>query len=303
MKRGAVLGIVIAALVLVVGGWLAWSFFTRPPGPDATAEAFLEALAAGDGAAAVDLMEAPRPDTDLAAAFAGAGSYLTDPAVEGVGAAEGGQTRADVTFTLDGEGRTTSFGLVEQEGRWLVAPDALGALTASTTLGDAVLVGGEPVTKDTEVALLPAVYPVDAAPAGIVSGSTTAVVLPGETTDAAVQASVSPEAEARAQEQLDGYAESCAEPADAVPAHCGLRIPWGADLATLDSLAFRVEQTPEVTLSDDLRTFAATGGVIVATATGTTRDGEQASFTYRADDWALRGTVSLTADGMQLAVD
>ena len=41
----------------------------------------------------------------------------------------------------------------------------------------------------------------------------------------------------------------------------------------------------------------------MATATGTTRDGAEASFTYRADDWALRGTVTLTRDDMKLAVD
>ena len=104
------------------------------------------------------------------------------------------------------------------------------------------------------------------------------------------------------EEQLDAYAAQCAQASDAVPPNCGLRVPWAADLASLTSIAFRVEQTPQVVLSPDLRTFDATGGVIVATATGVTRTGDEASFTYRADDWALRGTIALTADGMQLVV-
>ena len=67
-------------------------------------------------------------------------------------------------------------------------------------------------------------------------------------------------------------------------------------------MAFRIDQSPALTLSPDLRTFAATGGAIVATATGTTRAGGAGTFTYRADDWALRGTVCFTGDEMVLAV-
>jgi len=41
---------------------------------------------------------------------------------------------------------------------------------------------------------------------------------------------------------------------------------------------------------------------VVATATGKTRDGGSGSFTYRADDWALRGTVAFQGNEMVLAV-
>jgi hypothetical protein len=301
MKRGAVLGIVLAGTV-VVGAGLAWWLLSRPPGPDETARAFLEALAAGDGDRALALAEPPAGDVDIATALGGASAYLTDPAVVGVEKIDDGAARAAVTFTLDGEDRSVSFGLVERDGGWIVAADAFGALSATTTLGEAVLAGGVPVRAGSEVALLPAVYPVQAAPEGVLTGAMTVAVLPGETTTAEVAASVSPEATRLAQEQLDAYAGECTTTASAVPPHCGLRVPWAADLATLDSIAFRVEALPQVALSPDLRTFAATSGIVVATATGTTRDGGSASFTYRADDWALRGTIALSADEMQLAV-
>lgn len=304
MKRPAVIGLVAAAALLVAGGGLAWWLLTRPPGPDETARAYLEALAAGDGERALSLtIGLDDASIDRAGALAGAEELVTDAVLESVGSIEAGEPRATVRFMLDGEERSASYGLVEEDGRWLVAADGLGTLESSTTLGDAVLVGGVRVPVSARAALLPAVYAVDAAPAGILTGATTAVVLPGEASVAAVEASVAPEATTLAQARIDAYAAECARPAAAVPDSCGLRVPWAADLVILDAITFRIEQTPQVLLSPDLRTFAATDGVIVATASGATRDGASGSFTYRADDWALRGTIALTPDGMQLAVD
>lgn len=104
------------------------------------------------------------------------------------------------------------------------------------------------------------------------------------------------------QEQLDAYADACAEPAASVPEHCGIVVPWAADLAELSGIAFRIEQYPVVALSADGRSFDATGGVLVATATGTTRDGTPGAFTYRTDEWALRGDVSARDDRTILSV-
>ncbi|GAA2006371.1 hypothetical protein [Microbacterium ulmi] len=155
---------------------------------------------------------------------------------------------------------------------------------------------------DAAAALLPGAYSASASPTGLLSGATTVVVLPGGDDDVAVEASLSADATAKAQAQLDAYARACAQPADAVPANCGIRVPWAADLAGLDRIAFRIEQLPAVVLSPDARSFAATGGILVATASGTARDGTAGSFTYRADDWALRGTVAFAGDGMVLGV-
>lgn len=301
MRRRTFVVIAVAAVVVLaigVGVWL----LTRASGPEATARSYLDALAAGDGERAVGLLaEQPDGDVSLPKALAGADERLSDVAVVAVEEGEG-RARASVSYTLAGAEQKASFDLVETAGSWRVAPDALGALTAQPTLGAFVLAGGAPVPAGSETALLPAVYPVEAAPAAILSGATTAAVLIGGVAEASVEASVSPDATAVAQQQLDRYAQRCAAPAQTVPENCGIRVPWAADLAALTSIAFRIEQTPQLVLGPDLRTFAATDGVIVATATGTTRDGADASFTYRADDWALRGTVTLTRDSMELAV-
>jgi hypothetical protein len=120
--------------------------------------------------------------------------------------------------------------------------------------------------------------PTDAGPSPSASVSASLPASPAEQT-------------AAIQEQLDGYADACAAPAAAVPAHCGMVVPWAADLAQLSGVAFRIESYPVVVLSTDGRSFDATGGVLVATATGTTRDGAAGSVTYRSDEWALRGDV------------
>jgi len=305
VSRKLVIGLVLSAVVLVAALLVVWWALSRPLGPEATARAFLEAVESGDAAGALALAEPPPgPDVDRAAALAGADELITDASVEDVEMPESGEgMRATVAFTLDGASRSASFGLVERDGGWRVAADAFGAVAATTTIGDAVTVGGALAPTGESVALLPAAYPVSATPEGIVTGTTSVAVLPGETSDAAVEASATPEATALAQERVDTWAEQCAQASDRVPANCGLTVPWGADLAALESIAFRIENLSRVTLSSDLTTFAATDGAIVATATGTTRDGARASFTYRSDEWALRGTVALTAEGMELAVE
>ena len=330
MKRGTLLGIVIAAVAAVVLGIGAWWFLSQPAGPEATARSYLDALAAGDGEKALALLaEPPDDDIDRAGVLDEAKGHVTDVAVTKVedrntedgntddGNTDGktpegnssgnehvsGDARATVTYSLDGMTHEAALTLVDTDQGWRIGSDGLGVLVPQTTLGDHVLVGGAFVPANAETLLLPGLYSVDAAPINILSGTTTAAVAMGSTTDASVEASVSPDAVAQAQEQLDLYAQRCAAPAEAVPAKCGIRVPWAADLATLTSIAFRVEQTPQLTLGPDLKTFGATGGVLVATATGSTREGDEASFTYRADDWALRGTVTLTRDGMKLAVD
>lgn len=302
MKRAAVVAIAAGAAALLVGGGAAvWWFASRSPGPDVVAGDFLAALAAGDGARAATFLEDPpgaAPD-----ALDGAAGWLTDPAVVSIGAVEEGTTRADVAFDLDGAAQEASFGLVETDAGWRIAPDALGALTPTTTIGDALRVGGVLTPASATTSLFPAVYDVAAAPTGILAGSATAIVLPGSSQEVAVEASLSSDATASAQEQIDAYATACAAPASTVPENCGIRVPWAADLGALSGIAFRIDTMPAVAFSADARTFAATGGVLVATATGTTRDGAAQSVTYRADDWALRGTVAFTGDDVVLSVD
>ncbi|GAA1993129.1 hypothetical protein [Microbacterium pumilum] len=302
MNRGAVIAIAAAAVVLVVaGGVTAW-ILTRPPGPEAVAERYLQALSDGDFGTIEGLLAERDEGLDaVGAALAGATGFISDYSFQIENESDAARTvRADVE--LDGEPAVVGFGLVQQDGGWKIDGDYLASLEAQTMIGDAVRVGGELFPAATPIPLLPAVYPVVAAPAGLVVGEGIAVVSNEAPVTVTIDATVSPDATARAQEQLDAYADACAAPADAVPANCGVRVPWAADLATLNSITFRIDAYPAVTIGDDGQTFAAVDGEIVATAQGTTRAGQPGTFTYRADDWALRGTVEFTGDEMVLAV-
>lgn len=289
-----------AVAIIIAGGVAVWSLAGRGPSAEETAEAYLKALSEGDAAAVRDLLDTePEPEnfTQIEAAFAGADSYLTDYEFE---LADDNSVRARVT--LGGAPGVVFFILSEGADGFRVNGDFLAILEATTTLGDSVTVGGALVPASAPVPLLPAVYTVAAAPTGILAGETTVIVTNETPITVAVEASVSSEATALAAAQLEAYARACAATNAMVPENCGLRVPWAADLATLSSIAFRIDQLPVLVLADDATTFAATGGVIVATATGSTPDGTAASFTYRADDWALRGVIEFTGDSMALRV-
>jgi len=300
VKRGAVIGIVIGTVVVAAGAGIAAWALTRPPAPSDVALTYLRALESGDADAALAQTSA---DDQAAAqartAFSDAAARPTEPRL--------GETREDavaatveVTYALDGTDVAATLTLHQKEGGWRIS-DGLGTVSPTTTLGAAVAIGDLIVpTGGDPVRLLPARYDVVAAPTEVLTGSTTVDVAPGADVPAAVEASLSPDAIATVQAQVDAYAEACAQPATTVPANCGLKVPWGADLSTLTSLDFRIEKTPQVTLSADATSFDATGGVIVATARGTSRTGGNGAFTYRADDWALRGSVSF--DGAQLVL-
>jgi hypothetical protein len=296
-----VIGIAAAVAVLVAaGGVLAW-LLSRPPSAEAVAEDYLRALSEGDFARIEGLLVDGSAPPAAETAFSGASEYISDYSFDLEDGGSGTRTaRAEVT--LDGDRAIVDFVLTEQDGRWKVGADALAEVTIHTSIGDSARIGGVLVPTAEPVPLLPAVYPVSAAPAGLVAGESSAVVTNTEPVAVTVAATLSPDAAPAAQEQLERYADTCAQPAEKVPEHCGLRVPWGADLSTLSAITFRIDAYPAVTLAEDGREFAATGGDIVATATGTTRDGGQGAFTYRADDWALRGSITFTGDEMVLAV-
>ena len=300
MRRGVAVAIVATAVIVVggagVGAWL----LTRPAGPDATAAAYLDALTTGDGPRAASLLADPGDADALARAFGAAAARITDAHVSST-RTDGADAVADVAFTLDGAVRTAEVTLSQRDGGWFIGPDGLGTVTATAPLGAAAAVADVSFGLGVARTLLPAEYTVTAAPNQVLTGSAAATVLPGAAVSVDVPAALSADATAIAQRQLDGYEDACTASAATVPDHCGLRVPWAADLASLSQIAFRIEQRPTLVLSADGRTFAATGGIIVATASGTTPAGATQSFTYRADDWALRGAVTFTADAMTLA--
>lgn len=304
MKRGAVIGIAagFAALAVVVG--VTAVLLSRPPSPEAAAESYLRGLSEGDFDAIAPLLPDTADAEHLEASFDGATGYISDYSYTLAEDSSGTLgVRADVE--IDGDPGVVHFLLVPDSGGWLIG-DFLAGLNVSTTIdgdvivNDSVLVGD--VLTPASTTLLPAVYAVSPTPAGILSGGTEVAVTNEEPVDLAVEASLAPAATAWAQEQLDVYATACAEPRAEVPPNCGIRVPWAADLGTLDGIRFRIEQLPRVSLSPDGRTFAATGGVLIATAAGTARDGSAASFTYRADDWSLRGSIRFSGEEMTLRV-
>jgi hypothetical protein len=301
VKRGAVIGIVVGAVVVVAAGGVAAWALTRTPSPSDVALTYLTALERGDATAALAATDASGEERSRAEkAYAGADARIADPRIAST-AQDGVTATVKATYTLDGQDVDATLTL-RDDGGWTVS-DALGTVAATTTLGAAVAIGDVtfPVGGDA-VPLLPARYEVAAAPADILAGSATVDVAPGVEATAAVEASLAPDATAVVQARLDAYAQTCATPATSVPPNCGMKVPWGADLSALKSLDFRIEKTPQVTLGADATSFDATGGVIVATARGTSRGGGEGAFTYRADDWALRGSMSFDGPQLVLAV-
>lgn len=303
MSRRATVWLAAGVAALVVAAVAAALFLlTRPSGPDAAVRAYLEALADGDADRALAALDEPDDGVDRAAALAGATARISSPEIVGYGYPAGTDSAGVAArFELDGRTHDLNVGLERVDGRWRIRDTGLATVELTTDLGEAVRVGDAVVGAGT-VALLPAVYPVRATPDDVLTGETTAVAVPGTTTTAAVDAELSPAAASLAQEQVDAYATRCAARASTVAQACGFVIPWTASLATLDAVAYRIETLPELSLSADGRSFAATGGEVVATVTGTAHDGAAASLTYRDDDWSLRGVVEVTADGLVLGV-
>lgn len=303
MRRGAIIGIAAGAALIATIGIVAavWST-TRPPSADAVAERYLRALEAGDADTVAALLADPADAQIATRAFGGAVSYLSDYTFD-TSEQTPGTVAVEADVRLDGESVAVRFELDQTSSGWKVARGHTTPLTATTTLGDAVLIGGELVDAGIAVALLPATYPVTASPSAFLDGEVAVAVAGEDPVTAEIAASVSDDTAGAAQAHLDAYIDTCVETAAAVPEHCGLRVPWAADLATLDEISFRVEAQPVLTLDGTGGTFTAGAGSIVATATGTDRAGENAVFRYRAADWTLRGGVDFTGDDMVLSVD
>lgn len=299
MKRGTIIALAAGAAALLVGGLIVWWVVTRPPTIEAAATSYLDALSRGDADSIEAMVGTGDPDVleTALAALEGADSYVADPHLDEVG--DDGSVRA--TVRLDGEDTTVFFILGLEDGAWRLTGDYLATVTVTPSLGDAVFIGDALAPAGT-VGLFPAVYSVNAAPRGVLDGSTSIAVTNADPLDVSLDAAVSEGAAALAQPQVDAYADSCAETAPAVPDNCGLLIPWAADLAALEEVAYRIDQHPVVQIAGDARSFTAADGVIIATATGVTADGAPASFTYRTFGWTLRGTVQLTGDQMVLSV-
>ncbi|MCR2784353.1 MULTISPECIES: hypothetical protein [unclassified Microbacterium] len=303
MKRGAVIAVAAAGAAVLIGAGAAWWAFSRPASAQDAAESYLQALESGDAGALAPLLPDGQQTQALLASFVGADAYVEDAALTGT-TVEGDRTVAEASVQLDGTASTIQFALSTEAGRWqLAGDDHVVTIDVATTLGDAVQIGDAlvPLAPDGVVHVLPALYTLHAAPVDFLDGAATVAATHGQPS-AAIEAALVPDAAARAQPQLDAYADACAAPATAVPQRCALEVPWPADLAELASLRLRIEAYPQLSIDPATLTFTAIDGTIVATATGTTRAGTEESFTYRTDAWTLRGAVAFHGDEMVLTV-
>lgn len=295
-RRGWLVGGIVAAAALAAAVWWGVSAL-RSPTPEEAARDYLRALETGDPEA-VAATGAGVSETALSA-FAGAAATIEDPEVTGVDD-RGGDASVAVSFRLADEEHEARLLLTQKSGRWAVAGSGFGTVIATTTIGSAVQVGEAVLPAAAETALLPAVYPVSAAPSSLIAGTAEVVVLPGEDAATTVTAEFRPEATAAAQSQLEAYLETCTAGGSAVPENCGIRIPWGTEFREISDVEFRVEEYPVVTLSPTA--FAADGGVLEATVTGIGQDGTTRTVTYRTAAWAVRGGIEVAADELALTV-
>ncbi|WJL96000.1 hypothetical protein QSU92_01950 [Microbacterium sp. ET2] len=295
-RRARTAAAIVVAAVVVAGvvGVLMWTG-SQQESPEAVARAWLRAIAEGDDDAARAAMTAPAEALDVG----DAAERPSEPTVREV-RINGDTAEADVSFALAGDVHEASVTLAQTPDGWLIGADGLGDVEISTSLGDSVTIG-ETVIPAGGIRLLPGIYDVAAAPRNYLDGAASVSVVPGGMQAVAIDAAFNDAALGAVREALTDHLDACTQPSAAVPDSCGLRVPWPADIAVLERIAYRIERRPDVQLTDD-GGFAATGGVVVATATGTGRDGSPAAVTYRDDAWAVRGTIAVTGEQIRLDV-
>lgn len=287
----------MVAVLLIVAVIVIWQGQSRAGSAADAAHAYLRAIESGDAAAVQDT--GIDVSDEALQAFDGATSVVSDATVISVDET-GSSALAHVSFVLGEAEHDADLALVRSDGRWVPDGSGLAEVTVSTTAGTAVSIGDTVLDASEVLFLVPAVYTVAAAPTAYLTGSSDVVALPGTADDVEVEASLQPEATEAAQQRLDELLEACAAE-KAVPADgCGIRIPWGTDFRTVDSAAFRIDTMPTVVLGDDGASFTASGGELVATLTGTARDGTSRTTTYRSENWAVRGDVTLAGNEMTL---
>ena len=296
-RGGWLLGVGIAAVLLLAAGIWLWQLSSSPATAEDTATAYLRALESGDANA----IESTGPDIsdEARAAFSGATGHIADGAVGDVDQ-HGDTATVDVSFRLDDETRSATLTLTREDGGWRIDSSGLGTLTAVPDAGTFVSVGDAVFAADDGIPLLPGRYPLAAAPDDLLDGTASVAVLPGERVVADLDVELRDAATDAAQAALDEHLEACTAKGGEQPEGCGIRIPWGTEFREVSDVRYRVETLPSLLLSGT--GFTAGGGVLVATVTGTGQDGSARTTTYRTDSWMVRGDATFTDTAIALTV-
>ncbi|WP_261164577.1 condensin complex subunit 2 [Microbacterium sp. Marseille-Q6965] len=286
-RRTALVLALVAITVVVIGAATAWWLTAGGSEPRATAQRFLDALVAGDAEALRVVTDA---DDDALALFAQAREHASGAALGAV-ETDGDDALLRATVTLGGERAEVAVPMRRLGETWIV--QSATALTVTPGLGDAFAIGDAAFSADEAPRLLPALYEVAPLPAEVLRGSAEVAILPGQETAALdLDVAIADDATAVVQQHLAEHAADCAAATDAIPDACGIVVPWAADLRALERVAFTVERVPEVSLDTAAMAFEATGGALVAEVTGTAHDGTARTFSYRTDDWIMRGALA-----------
>lgn len=296
-RTGWLLSVGIAVVLLIAAGVSLWRSTTTPATAEDAATSYLQALEAGD-AGAID-SSGPALSAEARAAFSGATEYISNGTVDAVDQRDGTAT-VDVSFQLGGETHRATLTLARHDGGWRLDSSGLGTLHASPSTGSFVAIGDAVFSADDGIALLPAVYPLLAAPTDLLDGIATATALPGERVTADIDVELRGAATTAAQAALDEHVETCTVEGGVQPDGCGIRIPWGTEFREISDVDYRIETLPSISLSGG--GFTAGGGVLVATVTGTGQDGAARTTTYRTDSWMVRGDVTFTETAIALTV-
>lgn len=291
--RWALAALVVAALV---GGGLWWWSDRPSTTAEDTALGYFRALAAGD----INAVRASglQVDTVTAAAYATASGMLGQPKVISSKTVQGG-VQVRIGYSMAGRKLAAEVVMIREGDHWTAKKTPTGNLRVESAWGT-ITVGGVPLDTPS-IDLLPAVYPIAAGPSALISGAARIGVVAGAEQVIVLEPGFTTKAEKTAADRVDSYLEYCTRPATAIPENCGISVPWAADLATMSEVRFRIEKAPTLKLTPP--GFSATGGVLVATVTGTDPNGAPATKTYRSDAWALRGQLDFAPDGFTIAVD
>ncbi|KQO98390.1 hypothetical protein [Leifsonia sp. Leaf264] len=227
-NRKAIIVSVAAAVVLAIIAVIVMvTASNQKPDAEATAQNFVNALAAGDADTVAKLTSADDVPKASVAAFAGAKSYITDVKLKA--APEKPNTdksiSRELTYTLDGKKGSAVFNVKPgKDDTWSVVPVYMGGVTGWGVTDGVVTatVGGQSIADADR--LLPAVYPITAStdsPYYSVTDADTVAVFSDPNDPFSVSEQNTDAISAKLNDQFAAIITDCVSTDDANPDGCG----------------------------------------------------------------------------------